>query len=116
MRKCAGEIEALNSGFATKVFVHQYPDLAPLLALPTYLRALAGLWELLPRGLSRVQPDSRKRLMEHVYERTGKFHYEEMASLIGAALDSQVDAVALRMWCSKQGLTRPKRKPPAAKK
>jgi len=116
MRKCAGEIEVLNSGLATKVYVFEYPDLAPLLALPTYLRALAGLWELLPKGLGRVQPDSRKRLMEHVYERTGKFQYEEMASLISAALDSQVDAVALRMWCSKQGLTRPKRNSPAGKK
>ena len=54
--------------------------------------------------------------MKHVYERTGKFHYEEMASLIGAALDSQFDAVALQMWCSKQGLTKPRRKTSTAKK
>jgi hypothetical protein len=116
MRKCAEEIQVLNSGFASKVYFHQYPDSAPFLALPAQLTALAGLWELLIKGLGRVQPDSRKRLMKHVYERTGKFHYEEMASLIGAALDSQFDAVALRKWCSKQGLTKPKRNTAAAKK
>ena len=44
--------------------------------------------------------------MEHVIERTGKPHYEEMASLIGAALRNDCDAVTLRVWCSKQGLTR----------
>jgi hypothetical protein len=53
--------------------------------------------------------------MKHVYERTGKFHYEQMASLISAAMDSQIDAVALRMWCSKQGLTKPKRNPAVPK-
>jgi hypothetical protein len=108
MRKCAAEIEALNSGLVTKVYIHLYPGSAPLLALPSHLRMLAGLWELLPKRLGHVRPDSRKRLMEHVIERTGKFHYEEMASVIGAASGSQLDAVALRMYCSKQGITRQK--------
>jgi hypothetical protein len=106
MRKCAREIEALNSGYASKEYFAAFPDCAPLRALPAGLRTLAGIWEWLPRRLRRVKPDSRARLMEHVVEQTAKPHYEEMAALIGAAEDSQIDAVALRMWCSKQGLTK----------
>jgi hypothetical protein len=110
MRKCAREADALNSGIAIKVLVSQHPEWVSFAMLPMMLRSFADLWSLLPKALSRVQPDGQQRLMEHVIKRTGKFRYEELASLIGIARGSEYDAVALRMWCSKQRLTRPRGK------
>lgn len=106
MRKCADEVEVLNSGLAARLLVREFPELEPLLALPQMLRASAGIWAELPKRLGRVRPENQRKLMEHVIDRTGKPHHEEMASLIGAARGSEFDVVALRMWCTKEGLTR----------